>query len=371
MRRPGRGQGAWSTPLPPRQPRPGAQSSPFPAFGVGPPSRGPTFCQSPPPGPSAGRSADDLGPAPLLAGALLAQLPPPPGRSIARAGLHPTAQRLGARPPAPRRSGPSCWHPSLFEGPDPPLGPPEDPRRVRSPEGGVGVRVGGAPRTPPRVRAQPGQPRLPGLGERPGRTDSSWAAVVARPSAPPARVAGPVCAALAAGSAGWIRGRGRGVGAWPPRPPLSFPPLDSPPLCPAGRAGPPPGCCPRRTESLQGRDGGSGPGFCLPPGAGLAGNVRAARGRRLGPSRRQPLPSCSLHGVGALGLIILHLGPPYRSPEGLGASRRRDSEPLEAWLVWWRVGSCAHLQFCKRGLLALSPSPLLLSTHCGPDPATL
>ena len=53
---------------------------------------------------------------------------------------------------------------------------------------------------------------------------------VARPGAQPWRVAGPVCAALAAGSAGCLPGRGRGVGALPP--PASL-------LPPAGGAGPP------------------------------------------------------------------------------------------------------------------------------------
>lgn len=110
---------------------------------------------------------------------------------------------------------------------------------------------------------------LPSLGEAGGGGGRADAAA-ARPGEQPGRVAGPVCAALAAGSAGWLRGGG-GVWARSLPPPLSSRPRAGP--------GPPPGHRSCRPERRPEPEGAPGQALACCPGAGAPGNARVARAR--------------------------------------------------------------------------------------------
>lgn len=275
MRRLGRGQGAWS--ISPAVP-------PAPHFPLSSPAspRGPTFRHIAP-SPflrflSQGRKERRRPSArPLLPQPALPLTRPKSLRPSAPPGQYKTTPKLGGTPRrcCGRRLGLPVGTGGAFGRLASPPRPAPAPGRLG------GCRVPPPASTPTRLALLPSlrEPRGPGAGGR--GADAAAGAAAARRGAQPGRVAGPVCAALAAGSAGWLRGRGRGVGALPPRASL---------LPPAGGAGPPPGHRSGRPGEPEGGRVGAGPGSGPPPRAarGDPGNVRVPGRGDAG--RRQPPP---------------------------------------------------------------------------------
>lgn len=170
---------------------------------------------------------------------------------------------------------------------------PREPRRVQSPRRRRDSPASTA--SAPRTRAPqllPGFASPGGAGR--GRTRPA-AAAAARPGWQPGRVAGPVCAALAAGSAGWIRGRGRGVGA-----PASCP---SPPARGRGSA---PSPAPSSPPPRAGWDATTGPGqasLLATPARARRGTCGLPRGGDSGPRPPTPPPPVPRVALGRPGLM--------------------------------------------------------------------
>lgn len=250
----------------PRRPRQGARHS-----GTSPPPR--SFASFP----RAGRSVDG----PLLAPSSRSPLYRSPVPSLCAPPLPRDSTKQRPNLEGPRAAAAAGgWAFQLAPG-APSASWPPPPRPAPAPGRLGGCRVPPPASTPTRLALLPSlrEPRGPGAGGR--GADAAAGAAAAGRGAQPGRVAGPVCAALAAGSAGWLRGRGRGVGALPPRASL---------LPPAGGAGPPPGHRSGRPGEPEGGRVGAGPGSGPPPRAarGDPGNVRVPGRGDAG--RRQPPP---------------------------------------------------------------------------------